>query len=63
MADQQHDDQDEQELRESAESMGVQDADRKDPDELVEEARHAQTDSEASPSGWKAEREEERGQG
>ena len=52
-------DADVQQLRESAESMGVEGADRKDADELVEETRHAQADSESSPSGWKAEREQE----
>jgi hypothetical protein len=47
-----------EELRESARSMGVEDVDRKDADEIVEEVRHTQTDSETSPSGWKAERED-----
>lgn len=47
-----------EDLRESAKSMGVDDADDKDPDEIVEEVRHTQTDSESSPSGWKADREE-----
>ncbi|HUG83004.1 MAG TPA: hypothetical protein VMM13_00485 [Euzebya sp.] len=47
-----------EELRESAKSMGVEDADRKDPDEVVEDVRHTQADSETSPSGWEAENEE-----
>ncbi|WP_370327490.1 hypothetical protein [Euzebya sp.] len=46
-----------EELRESAKSMGVEDADQKDPDEVVEAVQHTQTDSETSPSGWKAEEE------
>ena len=52
------DEREERELKESAKSMGVEDVDRKDADEVVEEVRHAQTDSEASPSGWKAEHDE-----
>jgi hypothetical protein len=47
-----------QDLRESAEAMGVEGAASMDPQEVLEEARHAQADSEASPSGWKADREE-----
>lgn len=48
-----------EDLRESAKSMGVEDADDKNPEEIVEEVRHTQTDSQSSPSGWKAEREED----
>ena len=46
-----------EELRESAAQMGVRDADEKDPDEIVDEVRHGKSDSETSPSGWKAEQE------
>lgn len=62
MAEQQEtpkDQREEQEVRESAKSMGVEDVEGKDAEEVVEEARHAQSDSETSPSGWKAEREED----
>ena len=52
------DDQQVEELRESAKSMGVDDAGRKDPDEVVEAVQHTQTDSESSPSGWKAEKDD-----
>lgn len=56
MADQEKTDKkDVEELRESAGAMGVDDADRKDPDEIVDEVRHGKSDSETSPSGWKAE--------
>lgn len=47
-----------EELEESAEEMGVRTDDR-DPDEIVEEVRHAQADSETSPSEWRAKTEEE----
>ena len=42
-----------EELRDSAASMGVDDADDRDPDDIVDEVRHAQADSEVSPSEWK----------
>jgi hypothetical protein len=61
MADQEkpEDEQEMKDLQESAKSMGVDDVESKDADEIVEEVRHTQTDSESSPSGWKAEREED----
>lgn len=40
-------------LRESAKEMGVDDADERDPDEIVEEVRTTQSDSETSPSEWR----------
>ena len=40
-------------LRESAKEMGVEDADERDPDEVVEEVRKVQADSETSPSEWR----------
>lgn len=52
------DEQEMKDLQESAKSMGVQDVEEKDADEIVEDVRHTQTDSESSPSGWKAERKE-----
>ena len=40
-------------LRESAKDMGVDDADQRDADEIVDEVREAQADSETSPSEWR----------
>lgn len=54
-----HGDREVEELKESAKAMGVEDADRKDPEQVVEDVQHTQTDSESSPSGWKAERDED----
>lgn len=48
-----------EELRDSAKAMGADDVDGMDAEEVVEEVRHTQTDSETSPSGWKAAREED----
>ena len=42
-----------QDLRESAKELGVEDADERDPDEIVEEVRTTQSDSETSPSEWR----------
>lgn len=42
-----------QDLRESAKEMGVEDVDRREPEEIVDEVREAQADSEASPSEWR----------
>lgn len=47
-------DQDVEDLRDSATEMGVDDADERDPDEVVDEVRHAQADSETSPSEWRS---------
>ncbi len=41
-----------EELRDAAKSMGVDDADRRDPDEVVDAVRRTQADSETSPSEW-----------
>lgn len=51
------DEREQHDLEESAEAIGV-DPSGKDPDEIVEEVRHAQADSESSPSEWKQRREE-----
>jgi hypothetical protein len=58
-ADQPQDEREDRDLKDSAKSIGVEDADRMDPEEVVDAVQHTQTDSESSPSGWKAEREEE----
>lgn len=42
-----------EELRNSAVEMGVEDAEERDPDEVVKAVRHAQADSEVSPSEWR----------
>ena len=42
-----------EDLRESAKEMGVEDADRREPDEIIDEVREAQADSETSPSEWR----------
>ena len=39
-----------EELRESAEELGVDDPEDKDADEIVDEVHHTQTDSESSPT-------------
>lgn len=52
------DDEQAEELKDSAKSMGVEDADDKAPEEVVDAVRHTQTDSETSPSGWKADQED-----
>jgi hypothetical protein len=49
MGDEAHDRQTD-ELRESAAELGVDDVDRKDDEQLVEEARRAQGDSSSSPT-------------
>ncbi len=46
-------DAEEQELRESAKELGVEDADAKDADELVHDAQEAGEDSANSPTQWK----------
>jgi hypothetical protein len=48
-----HDDAEEQELRESAKELGVEDADAKDADEVLHDAREAGEDSASSPTQWK----------
>ncbi|CAN5275450.1 hypothetical protein BH23ACT9_BH23ACT9_31240 [soil metagenome] len=53
------DDEQVEELRESAETMGVEDVEEKDPDQIVDEVRHGKADSETSPSGWHADRDED----
>lgn len=44
-----------EELQESAKEMGVDDADERPPEEVVEEVRHAQADDGISPSEWEGE--------
>lgn len=46
------DDAEEQELREAAEEVGVEDVESKDADELVHDAQEAGEDSAASPTQW-----------
>jgi hypothetical protein len=53
-----HDAEDVEDLRESAKAIGVEDADQKSPEEVVDAVRHEQADSETSPSRWKADRED-----
>jgi hypothetical protein len=55
---QQPDEQDVEDLRESAKAIGVEDADERSPEEVVDAVRHEQADSETSPSRWKADRED-----
>lgn len=52
------DDQDEQELREAAEAVGVEDAEGKSRDELVHDAQEAGEDSAQSPTQWKVDPED-----
>lgn len=46
---------DEHEVKEAAEAVGVKETDGKSPDQLKDEAEHAQEDSVSSPSTTKAE--------
>ena len=41
-----------QDLQESAKEMGVEDADERSPDEIVEKVRDTQADDQISPSEW-----------
>ncbi len=54
MAEQDHpkDEQEEQEFREAAKAVGVEDADELSGDDLVKEAQEANEDSAASPTQW-----------
>lgn len=47
------DEHEEQELREAAKAVGVEDVDEKSGDELLHDAQEAGEDSAASPTQWK----------
>lgn len=54
MAEQEHptDEHEEQELREAAKAVGVEDAEERSGDDLLHEAQEAGEDSAASPTQW-----------
>jgi hypothetical protein len=58
MSDQPRNEQEVEELREAAKEMGVEDADRKDAEELVHDAQEEGADSASSPTQWKTDPED-----
>jgi hypothetical protein len=58
MSDQPQNEQEVEELRDAAEELGVKDAEQKDADELLHDARESGADSAGSPTQWQTDPED-----